>query len=166
MYPKKTFSFVEPMLYTCTGHGSSYAWPDAAPHVVTHDSVAVWGHGGGGGVDGASHSQAFRRRAQGHIWGGAPAKRDHWVLSGNRSQWVWYDKKRFWFEDPFLVVKRGFLFITTLFKSSKSYRSVLSNWEFVIKMRAAFLALSFLLNSREDGGKENSSHFDGKISFW
>ena len=33
------------------------------------------------------------------------------------------------------------------------YRSVLSKWEFFIKMRAAFFALSFLHNSREDGGK-------------
>ena len=28
-------------------------------------------------------------------------------------------------------------------------------------MRDAFLALSFLHNSREDGGKKGSSHFDG-----
>ena len=32
---------------------------------------------------------------------------------------------------------------------------------FFIKMRAAFPALSFLHNSREDGGKKGSSHFDG-----
>ena len=32
------------------------------------------------------------------------------------------------------------------------------------KMRAAFLALSFLHNSREDGGKKGSSHFDEKVS--
>ena len=48
-----------------------------------------------------------------------------------------------------------------------NYCSVLSKWEFFIKMRAAFLALSFLHSSREDGGKKGcSSHFDDKLSFW
>ena len=51
-------------------------------------------------------------------------------------------------------------------KNEVIYRSVLSKWEFFIKMRAAFLALSFLHNSREDGGKKGSSHFDEKLSFW
>ena len=32
-------------------------------------------------------------------------------------------------------------------------------------MRAAFLALSFLHNSRENGGTNSSSHFDEKLSF-
>jgi len=45
----------------------------------------------------------------------------------------------------------------------KCYRSVLSNWEFSIKMRATFLALSCLHNSREDRGKKGSSHFDEKL---
>ena len=40
------------------------------------------------------------------------------------------------------------------------YRSVISKWEFFIKMGVAFLALSFLHNSREDRGKKGSSHFD------
>ena len=50
---------------------------------------------------------------------------------------------------------------------NRYYRSVLSKWEIFIKMRAAFLALSFLHNSREDGGKKRAalilmkiSHFD------
>ena len=33
-------------------------------------------------------------------------------------------------------------------------------------MRATFLALSFLHNSRENGGTNSSSHFDEKLSFW
>ena len=46
------------------------------------------------------------------------------------------------------------------------YCGVLSHWEIFIKMRAAFLALSFLHNSREDGGKKGSSHFDENLSLW
>ena len=37
---------------------------------------------------------------------------------------------------------------------------------FFIKMRAAFLVLSFRHNSREDGGNKGSSHFDEKLSIW
>ena len=36
---------------------------------------------------------------------------------------------------------------------NSAYRSVLSKWEFFIKMRASFLLSPFLHNSREDGGK-------------
>ena len=46
------------------------------------------------------------------------------------------------------------------------YRSVLSNWEFFIKMRAALLALSNLHDSRNDGGTKDSSHFDYTLSIW
>ena len=44
------------------------------------------------------------------------------------------------------------------------YCSVPSKWEISIKMRAAFLALSFLHNSREDGCKKGSSHSDENLS--
>ena len=33
-------------------------------------------------------------------------------------------------------------------------------------MRAAYFALSLLHKSREDRGKQGSSHFDEKLSFW
>ena len=41
----------------------------------------------------------------------------------------------------------------------KKYHNVLSNWEFFINMGAALLALSFLHNSREDGGKKRQLSF-------
>ena len=43
------------------------------------------------------------------------------------------------------------LAVVRLVKDAFRYRSVLSNWEFFIKMRAAFLALSFLHNSHTTG---------------
>ena len=56
--------------------------------------------------------------------------------------------------------------VTLFLVLSNRICSVLSKWEILIKMRAAFLALSFLHNSREDGGRKGSSHFDEKLSFW
>ena len=42
--------------------------------------------------------------------------------------------------------------------------SYLIESECFIKMRATFLALSFLHNSREDRGKKGSSHFGENLS--
>ena len=57
-------------------------------------------------------------------------------------------------------------FLQVLYLLVLYYCNVLSNWERFFKMRAAFLALSFLHNSRKDGGKKSSSHFVENISLW
>ena len=66
----------------------------------------------------------------------------------------------------FKVPKLEFLNFVEVFYFFQEYCGVLSKWEFFIKMRAAFLALSSLHNLGEDGGKKSSSHFDEKLSFW
>ena len=53
-------------------------------------------------------------------------------------------------------------------KINLAYRSVLSKWEFFIKMRASYLlSPSFITRGRMGhGGKQGSSYFDEKLSFW
>ena len=75
-----------------------------------------------------------------------------------------------WQLTPFVVF---FLKLCTPYDDTQScnfyvsfhYRSVLSKWEFLIQMRAAYL-LSPSFKPRGRWGKQGSSHFDEKLSFW
>ena len=48
----------------------------------------------------------------------------------------------------------------------KDYCGVLSNWEFFIRMRAAFITSILPWDMKEGQSKEGSSYFDEKLLIW